>query len=167
MIAVFIGKGVTSAFRQTVLKILGEKISVFEISCEQIKKPETKPAITLIFKSDVNSISLPNSAVFLNQNKTASISGERYLILNSSNPADIACAKNSGGEVITLGLSLRDSVTFSSLTHENCVISIQRSITRFDGEKIEPCEIPCKISANDDKYAVLCANLLLLLSGHK
>lgn len=166
MTAVFVGKGVNCAFRQTVLKILKAKTEVFEISDNQIEKTAPQNALTVIFKSEIPRVSVSGAAVFLNQSKTAEILGERYLIFDSSNPADIQTAKNSGGEVITCGLSLRDSVTFSSLTDENCVISIQRSIRRFDGGKIEPCEIPCKMCTSDDKYAVLCSNLLLILLGY-
>ena len=143
--------------------ILEEKTDVFEISDLKIEKSSPHNRITTIFKSDISSINVSGAAIFLNQNICADISGERYLILDSSNSADIETAKNSSGEVITCGLSLRDSVTFSSCTEENCVINIQRSITGFDGKKIEPCEIPCRINSADDKYAVLCANLLLVL----
>ncbi len=165
MTAVFVGKGVNCAFRQTVLKILRAKIDVLEISDLKIANSSPQNTLTAIFKSDIASISVSGAAVFLNKNEKTAISGERYLIFDSSNPCDIKAAKNSGGEVITCGLSLRDSVTFSSLTDENCVISIQRSITRFDSGKTEPREIPCKIETCDDKYAVLCANLLLILLG--
>lgn len=165
MIAVFVGKGVNCAFRQTVLRILKEKIDVFEVSDIQIENSSEKNALTVIFKSEVSSVNVSGAVVFLNKNKTAKISGERYLIFDSSNPCDIECAKISSGEVVTCGLCSRDSVTFSSLTEENCVMSIQRSISRFDGGKIEPCEIPCRIETSDDKYAVLCANLLLILLG--
>lgn len=166
MTAVFVGKGVNGAFRQTVLKILKEKTEVFEISDAQIEKTSPQNSLIVIFKSEPCSINVSGAAIFLNKNEKTAISGERYLIFDSSNPSDIETAKNSGGEVITCGLSLRDSVTFSSLTEENCVISIQRSITRFDGKKTEPCEIPCKITSADDKYAVLCANLLIVLLGY-
>lgn len=166
MTAVFVGKGVNCAFKQTVLKLIKEKTEVFEISGDQIEKTAAQNVPTLIFSNSLQSVKVPDAAVFLNKNESAEIFGEGYLIFDSSNPEDIQAAKNSGGEVITCGLSLRDSVTFSSLTEENCVISIQRSITRFDGKKTEPREIPCKIDAADDKYAVLCANLLLAFLGY-
>ena len=165
MTAVFVGKGVNCAFSKTVLKILKSKIEVFEISDTRIEKQTSQKAITVIFSNSPKLVNVNDAAVFLNQNTSAEISGEKYLIFDSSNQCDIKAAKNSGGEVITCGLSLRDSVTFSSMTEENCVISIQRSITGFDGKKTEPREIPCKIEACDDKYAVLCANLLLVLLG--
>lgn len=166
MNAVFVGKGVNRAFRKTILKILKTRIEVFEISDTQIENLSPQSNLTLIFSNCPKSVNVKDAAVFLNQNMSGEILSERYLIFNSSNQSDIEGAKKSGGEVITCGLSLRDSVTFSSITENNCVISIQRSITRFDGKKTEPREIPCKISDSDDKYAVLCANLLLVLLGY-
>lgn len=165
MTAIFVGKGINCAFRKTVLKILKEKTELFEISDTRIEKSAHKNAITLIFANSPKLVNVKEAAVFLNQNTSAEISNERYLVFDSSNQSDIRAAKTSSGEVITCGLSHRDSVTFSSFTEEDCVINIQRSVTGFDGKKIEPCEVPCKISTADDKYAVLCANLLLILLG--
>ena len=86
MVAVFLGKGVNSAFRQTVLKILREKINVFEISENHIEKNSGNSELTVIFKNAIKSLHIPNAAIFLNKNQNTEISGERHLIFNSSNP---------------------------------------------------------------------------------
>ena len=91
--------------------------------------------------------------------------GERLCVCNSAQETDVALARKSGGEVITCGMSLRDSITFSSCAESRCVIGVQRSINRLDGSRAEPFELPADCTPQDDRYGILCAYLLLILAG--
>ncbi len=52
--------------------------------------------------------------------------------------------------VITCGSSKRDSVSYSSLTADGIVISLNREIIAFSGKKIEPLEIPAHLSVDPE-----------------
>lgn len=166
MVAAFLGDGVTCSFRKTVARILREHIEVTEITQSKILRSTEDKQLTAIFMREPELIELCGCAVILNRlSSNAKIRSERYLICNSAAEGDLKLAKKSSGEVITCGMSLRDSVTFSSFTYENCVINIQRSLRRFDGRRVEPFEFPCSCKPDDDRYGLLCANLLLILLG--
>ena len=55
-------------------------------------------------------------------------------------------------QVISAGLSARNSITFSSLRPENTLVCIQRTLLRTDGSALEPQEIlrtPLPLSAEE------------------
>ena len=167
MLAIFAGRGADAAFRQTILNTLKSKLSLSEISSDQIFCEGEPCELTAVFEKNPAKIYAPDAAVVLcRASSLENFSGQRYCILNSANLGDIETAKKSGGEVISCGLSLRDTVTFSSFTEDRCVISIQRPITRFDGRIVEPFELPLSVQNGDDRYGILCANLLLILGGY-
>ncbi len=167
MLAIFAGRGADAAFRQTILNTLKNKTKLSEISSDQIFCENGPNELTTIFEKNPAKIYAPDAAVVLcRASNLEDFSGQRYCILNSANLGDIETAKRSGGEVISCGLSLRDTVTFSSFTDDKCVISIQRPLTRFDGSSVEPFELPLMVNEGDDRYGILCANLLLILGGY-
>ncbi len=167
MLAIFAGRGADAAFRKTVINILKSNAELSEISSDQIFFKNGFGELTAVFEKNPAKIYAPDAAIILCKAlNLEDFSGQRYCILNSANADDIETAKKSGGEVISCGLSLRDTVTFSSFTDDKCVISIQRPITRFDGRSVEPFELPLSVSEGDDRYAILCANLLLILGGY-
>lgn len=168
MLAIFAGRGADCAFRETVCKRLKEKTNITEISNGGIISEGVHPTeLTAIFEKNPLHLQANGAVLILNRCSTVRrVSGERFCICNSANSEDVEIARRSGGEVITCGMSLRDSVTFSSFTDEQCVISIQRRLTRFDGSCVEPFELPLYCSAQEDRYGILCANLLLILGGY-
>ncbi len=167
MLAIFAGRGADATFRKTVLNILKSNTELSEISSDQIFCENSGCELTAVFEKNPAKIYAPDAAVVLcRASSLENFSGQRYCILNSAIADDIETAKKSGGEVISCGLSLRDTVTFSSFTDDRCVISIQRPITRFDGKTVEPFELPLSVADGDDRYGILCANLLLILGGY-
>ena len=166
MVAAFLGDGLTHSFKKTVTRILREYIDITEITQNRIIRSSQNEQFTVVFIREPELIQLCGGAIILNRlTSDIEINSERYFICNSADESDLSFAKKSSSEVITCGMSLRDSVTFSSFTDENCVISIQRSLNRFDGSKAEPFEFPFKFESDDDRYGILCANLLLILLG--
>ncbi len=166
MVAAFLGDGVTCSFRKTVERILRDHIDITEITQSSILSSSQSGQLTAVFMREPEHLQLCGCAVILNRlNSRVKIGSERYFICNSATEGDLKLAKKSCGEVITCGMSLRDSVTFSSFTYESCVINVQRSLRRFDGSKVEPFEFPCRRKPDDDCYGLLCANLLLILLG--
>jgi hypothetical protein len=78
---------------------------------------------------------------------------ERSIIIaNADNQAQLDALSRTNAAVITCGGSSRDTLTFSSLTEDDVVISLGREITAFSGKKIEPLEIPAKLPKSPDGF---------------
>ena len=165
MFAIFAGQNSKGNFQKTVYRILSQKIPLSHISKGKIN---TNGKITAIFELSPESITCQkDDIVILNGCPyDAHINGEKYLIFNSSNKADIEISKNSCGEIITCGMSIRDTVTFSSFAEETCVFNLQRQITRLNGEKVQPFELPVICKKSDDRYALLVSYLILIILGY-
>ena len=168
MLAIFAGRGVDNAFKTTVCKRLLEKTEITEISSGAIKSGGVfKSALTTVFDKCPVHLNANGSILILNKSDSLlSHSGERFCIFDSANAQDAQTAKKSGGEVISCGMSLRDSVTFSSVEENRCVISLQRSITRLDGSKADPFEMPVYYDMREDRFGILSSTLLLILMGY-
>ena len=167
MLAAFVGDAVDENFKETVCKLLEKYVKALSVSEKEIYfSGFDKCEIICAFGRGLKEIIADDAVVFLNNCLSPiRISNERYCVLDSLNQNDLTLAQKSRGEVITCGLSTRDTLTFSSCTEENCVISLQRQIRRFNGSIAEPFELPINCEKHDDRYAILCASLLLILLG--
>lgn len=165
MFAIFAGQNAKGYFKKTIYKILSQKIPITQISQKSIY---TKGRLTTVFELNPKIISCQNCDIVVLNSCTANaqISGEKYLICNSSNINDINLSKKSNSEIITCGMALRDTATFSSFTDDTCVFSLQRQITRIDGSKAEPFELPIICDKDDDRYAILVSHIILLILGY-
>jgi len=67
------------------------------------------------------------------------------IIASSENFEQLAALKNTRLNVITCGISDKDTLCCSSITADSVVISLNRQITAFSGRKIQPLEIPLKL----------------------
>jgi len=167
MLVIFAGRFIDSAFRHTICKRLSEKAKICEISSGKIACEQFPSDFTLIFEKTPIKINAKDYILILNGCTTAqSITGEKYCIVNSHSSDDTAIAKESLGEVITCGMSIRDSVTFSSFTSDGCVLSLQRRLKDFNGRQIDPFELPLCYDESENRFGILCANLLLILGGY-
>jgi hypothetical protein len=114
------------------------------------------------FGSDIN--------VSVRENKD-----ERSCLICSDNGgyALVDCSSKSAAESIgrakipsiTCGLSSKDTLTFSSIKDDRALLSLQRTLTRFDGSIAEPQEIPINLSRLSEPYPVICAAGVFILSG--
>lgn len=68
-------------------------------------------------------------------------------------------------QTVTCGMSLRDTLTFSSIGGETAVVSLQRALVTLKGETVEPREIPVRFGNGHGQYALLAAVAVLLLCG--
>ena len=67
--------------------------------------------------------------------------------------------------VITCGLSGKDTFTLSSIGESSAVVSIQRTISTWDGHEISPIEIPIRTKGKVDHYGLLCCGAVLSIFG--
>lgn len=66
---------------------------------------------------------------------------------------------------ITCGLSVKDTLTLSSIRADGVVVTLQRSLHCFDGSVAEPQEIPIRIRAPVDNFTLLSTAAVLILTG--
>ncbi|MCL2633148.1 MAG: hypothetical protein FWD34_01400 [Oscillospiraceae bacterium] len=88
------------------------------------------------------------------------------IVVNSENIEQLTALKtDSKKRVITCGASEKDTLSYSSLTSDSIVISLNREITAFSGRVIQPLEIPLKLEKfpKDVYYPIAFTALRLLL----
>ncbi|MCL2109657.1 MAG: hypothetical protein FWH20_09980 [Oscillospiraceae bacterium] len=67
------------------------------------------------------------------------------VIANSENTRQLNALETHRQLVISCGKGIRDTFSFTSLTRDGIVISLNREITAFSGKKIQPLEIPVRL----------------------
>lgn len=85
------------------------------------------------------------------------------VIACSENEEQLKALKDKGLHVITCGFGKRDSFSYSSLSDESMVVSLNRELTAFSGKKIQPLEVPVKIPQGVDVYSVIAFTALRIL----
>lgn len=85
------------------------------------------------------------------------------VIACSENEEQLKALKDKGLHVITCGFGKRDSFSYSSLSDESMVVSLNRELTAFSGKKIQPLEVPVKIPQGADVYSVIAFTALRIL----
>lgn len=98
------------------------------------------------------------------QTKPLMFNGSLKGICESSNQNALNILKLSNILTIVCGTSNTDTITFSSITNNKALISIQRQIKTTNGKIIEPCEIPITINHKFSNSAVICACSVLILN---
>jgi len=72
------------------------------------------------------------------------------VIANSENTGQLNSLEILEQRVITCGKTGRDTLSYTSLTYDGIVISLNREITAFSGKKVQPLEIPVKFTSTPD-----------------
>ncbi|MDR2531357.1 MAG: hypothetical protein LBC82_00730 [Oscillospiraceae bacterium] len=72
------------------------------------------------------------------------------VIANSENTQQLERLEAFKQRVITCGKGGRDTFSYTSLTYDGIVISLNREITAFSGKKVQPLEIPVKFTVMPD-----------------
>lgn len=86
-------------------------------------------------------------------------------VVHSENREALAFAAAHHLKTLTCGLSVRDTLTLSSLTDECAMVCLQREIRPFGGGIIEPGEIPVRLYAPVGRGELLLVAAVLLLCG--
>jgi hypothetical protein len=95
---------------------------------------------------------------------TAQLPEKSIVIANSDNTEQLERLESMGQQVISCGKSNRDTFSYTSLTYDGIVISLNREITAFSGKKIQPLEIPVKFNtAPDNVYDTIAYTALRLV----
>lgn len=92
------------------------------------------------------------------------ISDRHIAIVSGDCSKTVESLMSSNTTAITCGMSLRDTLTFSSIHDTGAVVSLQRSILTVFGHAVEPFEFPVRWKKREDPYLALCICAVLLLS---
>lgn len=68
--------------------------------------------------------------------------------------------------VVTYGLAPRNTVTYSSIAEDSCVVAVQREFLSFDGKKVEAQEIRVEGGLHPDLLLAVTAAALVLGAFH-
>ena len=94
-----------------------------------------------------------------------SSSGEFIMLARSSCKKQLEFLSQKKIKTLVCGLSSKDTVTFSSVSDTEAVVSLQRTTTNILGQSIDPMEIAVKFDCNYDPISVLMFTACLILLG--
>ena len=100
---------------------------------------------------------------FNNQTFPKGITG----ICEDGNFTALKVFKESGTPVITCGMSAKNTVTLSSFGDSSLLASLQRTLTDFKGNEIDPAEFKIKLTKRFSPFSVMASAAVLLLIGIK
>lgn len=86
-------------------------------------------------------------------------------IFSGQNQAAAQFASREGLAPLDCGLSLRDTLTLSSVTETSAMVSLQRPVIRLDGLTSEPGDLPLTLTRPWEPFPLLCCAGALLLAG--
>ncbi|MEE1160609.1 MAG: hypothetical protein U0K70_00955 [Acutalibacteraceae bacterium] len=88
-------------------------------------------------------------------------------ICEDGNLAALKAFKDSETPVITCGMGAKNTVTLSSFGDASLLASLQRTVTDFKGQDIDPAEFKIKLTKRYSPFAVMASAAVLLLIGIK
>ncbi len=121
--------------------------------------------LTAIDSPDYSEVNL-DSTVFLLKKSCVpdfNFSSGTTVIACSENEEQIKALKSCKAHVITCGFGKTDTFSYSSLSDEKIVVSLNREITALSGKKIQPLEIPMEIPEGISVYSVIAFTALRVL----
>ncbi len=98
---------------------------------------------------------------FYNQHLPNDITG----ICDESNIFAIKSFEANGIKAIICGMGPKNTVTFSSIHDNAVIITLQRTITDYNGEELLPCEFKINLLRKYKPFSVMAAATVLLLHG--
>ena len=88
---------------------------------------------------------------------------DSMVIAFSENEKQLTALKNQPIHPITCGFGKTDSFSYTSLSDENIVVSLNREITALSGKKMQPLELPLEIPKGVELYSVIAFTALRIM----
>lgn len=139
----------------------------YKLHCFSGSKLFTKGSgyeLNLIKTFDVKEILQEDCITLLGENSLYRLEHckSRCLIVNSLNYSQIESLKHKNN-ALTCGSSQSDSVSYTGISDEQILVSLNRSITALSGRVIHPFELPVAYSGNLSLYSVLSVTALRIM----
>lgn len=90
---------------------------------------------------------------------------DAVVIVSSDEEGQLRQLAQMGAQTVTCGLSCKDTVTFSSKSEEEAVVSLMRGVPGLNGEMLEPMDVPITFPPESGDYPLLACTAALLLAG--
>lgn len=86
-------------------------------------------------------------------------------ICESQNRSALEIFEKNKTPVISCGMNPKNTLTVSSLSGNNVLLSLQRTVTTLFGTDTEPCEMNIKLSKTYTPFSIMASAALLLIHG--
>ena len=86
-------------------------------------------------------------------------------ICENSNKCALSIFEKNKIPTISCGSNSKNTITFSSLTDESILISLQRTIVNLKKEEILPCELKIKLNRKYQPFSIMASVAILILNG--
>jgi len=156
-------------FWQTVRRVLCEYYSTLLIRKRRIYAPAAPSGLMVLDAAAFDTVACDDMVILYKDPVAFSprlTPGRQTLaVVDSCDGAVMRQVSETKLPAITCGLSSRDTITLSSIDVDSAVINLQRSVTCFDGSVLEPQEIPVRLGAAIDNYALMALACVFILNG--
>lgn len=126
----------------------GSGYELTAVDFEKFERVEFEEPVFLLKKNCVPDFAFPEGAA---------------VIACSENEKQMKALKNGGCHAITCGFRKTDTFSYSSLSDDEVVVSLNRELTAFSGKNIQPLELPIGIPGGTDVYSVIAFTALRVL----
>lgn len=148
------------------LQVLSERLSQKILFCDETAVISSdQEELFFLYRKNITFLQGKQILLLLkkaNLRKLQTLSEETIVIIDSANQRQLEEIAKFHVNVITVGLSPKDTITFSSKDEDSFVISLQREITSLFDKSIEPLEIPCNGFPVENTFLLQAAAIFLL-----
>ena len=139
----FIGMIIEKNGEKQIRDIITKELKIGQDKIIKINEKTMENLKNITFETIVIAKELKN-----NNNLKKILKNTKYIIVNSDCQKTLKLLEDTLATVITYGFNPKATITASSITDENIMISIQRNIENIYGEEIENQEIRMKHRGN-------------------
>ena len=126
----------------------GSGYELTAVEFERFERVEFEEPVFLLKKGCVPDFGFPEQAT---------------VIACSENEEQMKALKGSGCHTITCGFRKTDTFSYSSLSDDEVVVSLNRELTAFSGKNVQPLELPIEIPKGVDIYSVIAFTALRVM----
>ena len=166
---VVLEEGRNDRLTQGLADLLGRLATVAVAGQKFCVVPEQPPAVLLYHAGDGCVVRAPRTVAVLGPDldhcPTLELPAGTRVLLSTQNPHAADFAGRSGLPLLDCGLSLRDTLTLSSHTRLESVITLQRSVEDLWGRGVDPVDLPLTLDRELPSHLLLYFAGICLLAG--
>lgn len=158
-----------SRLTQGLAQLLGRLAPVAVAGPRCCQVPGDSPALLIYPGGEGAVVRAPRTIAVLSPQlehfPSLTLPGDARVLLPSQNPWAARFASQGGLAPVDCGFSLRDTLTLSSHTQLESVVTLQRWVEDLWGRPVEPVDLPLALGADTPAHLVLYLAGICLLSG--
>jgi hypothetical protein len=149
-----IGKSTDKILEEIILSQLTKSYRVTYIKSKSLVQAGAGYEIVVSDTPELRSLYVPECILVLKNDGLVPeipLPEKSIIIANSENLGQLVALKKSNLNVLTCGVSDKDTLCCSSITSDSLVVSLNREIVAFSGRRIQPLEIPLRLDKMSPK----------------